>query len=225
MPAVDGASGAPHGLLRVVARPEWDGLLRTSGAVAALGIALSTVVPSVSELGVLFSLALLSNGPWSMFLPAAVEPMVMLYARLYPWYVVASVVTVSAVMAEYVDFRLFAGVLLSDWAAWGRRTRMARLAVWMFDRSPFLAVVVGALTPIPFWLVRSAAVLARYPIPRFLVATAVGRFPRFVFYAALGIWLPVGSRLLALAGLGLTVLFALAIWIRRRRAAPAAPDT
>ena len=208
---------APHPLFKVVAPPEWDGLLRGSGAVAVLGILLTTVVPKATDLAVLFSLALLANGPFSMFLPAAVEPMVMVFARLHPGALVAGIVTLAAVLAEYVDYRLFAGVLLSERMGRARDTRTARFIVWLFRQSPFLAVFLGALTPLPFWLVRISAVLAGYPVSRFLVATAIGRFPRFLFYAALGTLLPVDSDLLIAAGVGLTVVFAVVIWVRTRR--------
>jgi len=218
--SVEGAlaeGSAAHPLLKVVAPPEWDGLLRGSGAVAVLGILLTTVVPKATDLAVLFSLTLLANGPFSMFLPAAVEPMVMVFARLHSGVLVAGIVTLAAVLAEYVDYRLFAGVLLSDRLAGARNTRVARLVVWMFEHSPFLAVFLGALTPLPFWLVRISAVLAGYPVSRFLVATALGRFPRFLFYAALGTLLPVDSDLLIAVGVGLTVVFAVVIWVRTRR--------
>ena len=211
-----------HPLLRVVALPAWDSLLWASGAVAALGIVLESFVPPASELAVLFSLCLLANGPFSMFLPATVEPMVMIFARLYPWAVVAGVATLAAVIAEYFDYRIFTGILMSGRLERARRSRTARFVVWLFEKSPFLAVVMGALTPLPFWLVRISAVLAGYPVSRFLVGTAVGRFPRFLAYAALATVLPVTNAQLAGAGLILTVVFAVVIGVRGRRGAGAA---
>ena len=206
-----------HLLRRDIAVPAWDPLLWGSGAVAFLGIVLTGFVPPASELAVLFSLALLANGPFSMFLPAAVEPMVMIFARLYPWTIVAGVATLSAVLAEYADYKIFAGILMSGPLERARRTRVARLTVWMFEKSPFLAVVMGALTPLPFWLVRISAVLAGYPVSRFLLGTAVGRFPRFLVYCALATVLPVTNAQLAWGGIGLTVVFAVGIWLRGRR--------
>jgi hypothetical protein len=43
-----------------------------------------------------------------------------------------------------------------------------------------------AVTPLPFWVVRGLAILHHYPLRRFMVATAIGRFPRFFAYAWLG---------------------------------------
>jgi hypothetical protein len=213
-----GSSARPaHPLLRVVALPAWDPLLWAAGGVAVLGILLASFVPPASELAVLFSLALLANGPFSMFLPATVEPMVMVFARLYPWTVVAGVATLSAVLAEYADYRIFTGILMSKRLDRARRSRLARFIVWTFGKSPFLAIVIGALTPVPFWLVRISAVLAGYPVSRYLVGVALGRFPRFLAYAALATVLPVTDAQLAWVGIGLTVVFAAVIWLRGRR--------
>ena len=210
-------------LLREIAVPAWDRLLWASGAVATLGIVITAWVPPASELAVLFSLALLANGPFSMFLPTAVEPMVMVYARLYSWTLVAGIATLSAVLAEYVDYRLYSGVLLSAPLERVRNTRVTRFVVWLFERSPFWAVVIGALTPLPFWLVRICAVLSRYPMRKFLAGTALGRFPRFLAYAALVSVLPVTTDQIAIVGVALTVVFAIAIWLRSRQAARPAP--
>jgi len=203
-----------HPLLRVVADARWDALLWTSGALATAGLVLTTLMPWASELAVFCSLTLLANGPYSMFLPAAVEPMVMLVARLYPAWLIAGLASACAVTAEYADFRIFQGMLFSRPLAAARDSRAARLCVRLFERAPFLAVVVGALTPLPFWAVRISAVLARYPLRRFLVATAVGRLPRFLFYASLGTWLPISSRALALGAIVVTVVWAVAIALR-----------
>jgi len=62
-------------------------------------------------------------------------------------------------------------------------------------------------------------VLAGYPVSRFLVGTAVGRFPRFLAYAALATVLPATNAQLAGAGVILTVVFAVVIWVRGRRGA------
>ena len=47
-------------------------------------------------------------------------------------------------------------------------------------------------SPLPYWSVRILAPLAGYSVRRYLLATFLGRFPRFWFFAALG-GLPVPS--------------------------------
>ena len=207
----------PKWLLRQVAPPEWDGLLWGCGIVSVLAILLSSVVPEASEIGVLFSLTLLVNGPYGAVLPVAQEPIIMVFARLYPPTVVAAVATVSATMVEYVNYRLFDAAVHSKILSSARESRQMRQVVRWFDFQPFGAVAFCALTPVPFVLARIVAVAARYPVARFLAANAVGRYPRFWAYAALGVLIPVSTRSLLLGGAALTLALGVYVAVRRLR--------
>lgn len=203
-------------LLFPVAPAAWNGLLRVSGAVALAGILVSSFVPVVSELAVLFSLTVLTNGPYSMFLPVAFEPVLMVFARVYPAVLVAAIGTAGAVAVEYVNYRLYDAALRSRLMAGMRGSGLVRRLVIWFGRQPFFTVFMAALTPIPFWVARIAGVLDGYSVRRFLVATAMGRFPRFLFYAALGTVLPLTSAQVLAAGAAATVILGAAIALRRQ---------
>lgn len=207
----------PTWLCRQVGPAKWDGLLWGSGVVSLLAIALSSVVPEASEIGVLFSLTLLVNGPYGALLPVAQEPIIMVFARLYPPTVVAGVATVSATMVEYVNYRLFDAAVHSRLLANARKSRQMQQVVRWFDLQPFIAVVFCALTPVPFVLARIVAVAARYPVARFLAANALGRYPRFWAYAALGVLVPVSTRTLLVGGVVLTVIWGAYMAVRRLR--------
>lgn len=208
----------PHWLFRPVASPKWDGLLWGCGAVSALAIVVSSFVPILSELSVLFSITLLANGPYGALLPAAQEPIVMVFARLYPPTLVAAVATLSATAVEYVNFRLFDAVVHSQLLSSAAESRQMRRVVRWFEVQPFCTVAFCALTPIPFVLARVVGVAAKYPVSRFLSANAVGRFPRFWAYGALGVLLPVSTRDLLLGGAALTVVGGGYVWMRRHLA-------
>ncbi len=205
-------------LLKPVAHPRWDGLLRGCGVVSLVAALLSTALPAASELGVLFSLTLLANGPYGVLLPAAQEPIIMVFARIYPPILVAAIATVSATSVEYVNYRLFDAAVHSRVLESARRTRWAEQVVRGFELGPFLTVAFCALTPVPFVLARVVAVAAHYSVVRFLLANAAGRFPRFWAYGALGLVVPVSTRVLLLGGAGLTVALGVVIWVKRRRA-------
>src|SRR5207249_2496582 len=66
------------------------------------------------------ALALLVHGPLSPFLPTAFEATLLYYARLYPAWLLALVGTLSASVAEGVNYRLV------DWAT--GFPKLARLA-------------------------------------------------------------------------------------------------
>src|SRR3990172_499222 len=69
---------------------------------------------------------------------------------------------------------------------WLGRKGWVQWSVEYFAQAPFTSVVVFAFTPLPFWVARGLAILRSYRLAPFLLATAVGRWPRFFLYAWLG---------------------------------------
>lgn len=191
---------------RAVAPAGWDGLLRACGVVALAGIGLSTLVPSAADLAVLASLTLLTNGPYSIFLPVSLEPMLMVFSKLYPPLLVALVATTAQTAVEWVNLRLYGAALGARLFEGLRTSRMTRAVLRSFQRAPFITVAFCAMTPIPFWMARVTAALTGYPMPRHLAATAVGRFPRNWFYAVIGLVLPFSNGQILATGLTLTVV-------------------
>lgn len=201
-------------LFCAVAPDAWDGLLWASGLVAALGIVLASFVPQASELAVFFSLTLLTNGPHSIVLPVAYEPIVMIFGRLYPPMVIAALGTLGQILVEHVNYRVYGAALRSRLLAGMGTSRWVRRVVSWFRAQPFFTVCMCALTPVPFWAARICASLDGYPLGRYLAATAVGRFPRLWFYAAVATALPVGTDLIVVGGIVVALPFAVVMWVR-----------
>ncbi len=163
-----------------------------------------------------FALAALVHGPLSPFLPTAFEATLLYYARFYPAWLLALVGTVGASLAEAVNYRLV------DWAAALpklaalRTGKSARWSVAAFLRAPFWTTVLVIFSPIPDSAVRILAPLGKYPLPRFLSAVALGRFPRLLIIAGSGTLLPIPLSLLLLAS-GVIVVAGF-VWRRLQRA-------
>lgn len=170
-----------------------------------------------------FALALLVHGPLSPFLPTAFEATLLYYARLYPAWLLALVGTAGASLAEALNYRLV------DWAAElpklaALKTRKSvRWSIAAFLRAPFWTTVIVIFSPIPDSAVRVLAPLSRYPLPKFLGAIALGRFPRLLLIAGFGALVPVPTRLLLGGGVALVTLVAARrhavaafAWLRRR---------
>ena len=91
------------------------------------------------------ALALLVHGPLSPFLPTAFEATLLYYARLYPAWLLALVGTLSASVAEGVNYRLV------DWATgFPKLARLAhrpgvRWSVAAFQRAPFWTTAIVIL--------------------------------------------------------------------------------
>jgi SNARE associated Golgi protein len=144
-------------------------------------------------------LALISawcHGPASPLLPAAFEPVLMAYGRIYPPLLVALVGTAASVAVEAVNYVGY------GWLLHGRRLRKVREVsagmTRLFGRHPFLACLLVAATPAPDWSARILGALARYPTRRYLLAFAMGRVPKFWLLATAGQVLQLG-RLAVLA--------------------------
>jgi membrane protein YqaA with SNARE-associated domain len=165
---------------------KWDILLRSTAVFALAGIPVALYVPDAIPLVWLVLLGMPANGPLSPILPTAFEPLIMEAAKYKPALVVGAVATAVYIYMEYLNFHLYRWVLLRDRLEKFRTKGWVQRAVTAFGRWPFATVIIFAVTPLPFWVARILAILKSYSIPRFMVATAIGRFPRFFLYAWLG---------------------------------------
>jgi len=150
-----------------------------------------------------FALALLVHGPLSPFLPTAFEATLLYYARLYPAWLLALVGTLGASVAESVNYRLVnCATELPKLARLADRPGV-RWSVAAFRRAPFWTTVIVIFSPIPDSAVRLLAPLARYPLPKFLGAVALGRFPRLLLIAGVGRLVPLPTWALLCGGVAL----------------------
>lgn len=200
----------------------WDVFLRATGLVALLGIPVLLLFPDSAPLVWLTVLSLPANSPLSPLLPTAFEPLIMEAAKWESVLSVTLVATAAYMYMEYVNWYVYTWVLGWERLAQLRSRPSVRWGIRMFGRSPFWMVVVFAFTPLPFFAARALAILYRYPLPRFLVATLLGRAPRYLIYAWFGEALRVPTWML------LTVIFgsaAVVIGSRLMRRVPLLAET
>ncbi len=164
----------------------WDVFLRATGLVALLGIPVLILFPDSATLVWLAVLSFPANSPLSPLLPTAFEPLIMEAAKWEPVISVTLVATAAYMYMEYVNWYVYAWVLGWERLASLQSRPSVRWGIRLFGRSPFWMVVVFAFTPLPFFAARALAILYRYPLPRFLAATLVGRAPRYLIYAWFG---------------------------------------
>ncbi len=205
--------------------PTADRVLRGTGVVATLAIPLTVFEPTVAPLTAFLLITVWVHGPASPFLPAAYEPVLIAFGQMYPPLLIASLGTVGDLYVEYLDYHLFRRLGgFGPYAALQRQPLFAR-AMNLFRRRPFLTVWFFACSPLPDWMIRLIAPAAGYPIPRYLLAMALGRLPRFWLLAAIGGWWQPDPRLVfgtAVAVMG--SLLVVVLWRRQRaRARETAP--
>ena len=185
-------------LLRVHGDRRWDWFLRGTVVAGLAGLALALALPGAIPLIWLTVLGIPANSPLSPVLPTAFEPLIIEAAKFASPLAVSLTALGVYMYTEYVNWHLYAWVLHGEKAAWLRRQRWVERSVGYFARAPFASVVVFAFTPLPFWAVRGLAILRGYSLRAFLVATALGRWPRFFLYAWLGYALHVPALVLVL---------------------------
>lgn len=89
-----------------------------------------------------------------------------------------------------------------------RKTRLyEKVAAW-FDRAPFATLTAASFLPIPIDFVRLLAISQGYPRHKFVLASAVGRWPRYFLLAYFTDRFGLGRQWI-LAILGVTVLVGL----------------
>lgn len=200
--------------------PVWDGILRGTALVAA---AASAAALRWDDAGVLAAFALITvwvHGPFSALLPAAYEPTLLFFGQLYAPLLIATIGTVCNLFVEFLNYHMFLRVSELPVARRVTGGHTFRRAVALFAQRPFFAVWLFAWSPLPFWVVRLLAPAARYPVPRYLLATLLGRFPRFWVLATLGARLKVPGPVLLSVVAASTLLSVVAL-LWRRRAGPA----
>ncbi len=153
-----------------------------------------------------FLLASVVHGPLSPLLPTAFETTLLYYARFYPAWLLALVGTLGASFAEALNYWLVDRAAELPKLAALRTRRAVRWSIEAFLHAPFWTTVIVIFTPIPDSTVRILAPLGRYPLPKFLAAVALGRFPRLLLIAGLGLLVPIPAWLLLGGGLVLVVV-------------------
>lgn len=196
----------------------WDGVLRGTGVIALLAIPASLLLPGAAMLAAFALVTVWVHGPISPLLPAAYEPTLMLYGRLYPPVVVAVVGTVANLYVEFLDYHMFRAMASLKAYRRLRQHPLFERATRAFARRPFLTTWLFAWTPLPDWMVRMLAPAAGYPVSRYLLAMGLGRLPRFWLIATLGAHLPIPWHVLLGVALGSILITALLLARRRRRA-------
>jgi uncharacterized membrane protein YdjX (TVP38/TMEM64 family) len=195
---------------------EWDAVLRATGLVALLALYPSYRWPWIAGLVGFFCLTLFVSSPISVVLPAAFEPMLMVAGRAYSPLLVTLVAVIGVLYMDYVNYYVFGAAIEHPRLATAKNSRLVQRTLALFDRSPFFAVWLCAWSPIPYWIVSILAPLSRYPMAKYLLATALGRAPRIWFFAALGLLIPLSTQSLVTFVVSAIALgIAVVVWKRR----------
>ena len=185
---------------------DWDIGLRFTGIIALLAIPALMFAHGSEPLVLLVVAVLWLRCPAAAFSFIGLEPLLMLYGQLYPVWEVVTIATLASVAVEVISLHVMRGMLSLELLQRVRSHVQGSRLLRLFERNPPVVVGVAAFSPLPDWLTRSIAAVARYPVGRYVVADTIGRLPKFVIPVVLGGMILVPQRLLLAVTLGSVVL-------------------
>lgn len=194
----------------------WDGVVRGSGLLGLLGIVLVELVPETAPLVGFSVFTIWMTGPLSPLFPTGYEPVLMVMSRVYAPVLVAAVGMATQAYVEFFNYHLHRRLLALDAAESLRESSVVRKLQGLFERHPFFTVWFCAWSPIPYWTVRILAPLSGYPLGRYMVATVLGRFPKLLIFAYLGLYWTAPSDALLLVIAGGSMVLGAGVWAYRR---------
>lgn len=162
----------------------------------------------------LFAYALLSNVAIAL---VPHEPVVIAYGKICGVCWTASVATLGTLAACIIDYRCFFPWISRRLARLTAESGGGGIPIAWFGRAPFIVLALSGLTPLPFWPFKALAFAHRYPLGRYLLAIALGRWPRYALLAWAGHSLPFPSTIVSLGCAVLFIALLLRSWLRRRR--------
>ncbi len=188
---ISGISGRFAG--RSLPRAAWAWIL---GSLLLLGIGLlyltGTDYGTLSGYLVFMSVA-------CTLIPLPTPPFVIGMGKVFHPAVVAFVGALGNCIAAYAEYHvitwLFSKAELQQKI---EGSKLFRRFSRVFGRTAFLCLFISGFAPIPFEPFRLSAILIHYAMPRYLLATFLGRFPRYYFMAMIGDRYQVPDRYLIL---------------------------
>lgn len=124
----------------------------------------------------------------AMFLVGLVphEPVLFYFSKFHPALVVTLVAIAGTLITEYINYCCLAVFFDLKFAQKYKSTGLVTRLIHLFDKFPFLTLVLTSFTPVPFFPFRFLAVISSYSKRMYLLSLFVGRFPRVLLFTYLG---------------------------------------
>lgn len=132
------------------------------------------------------------------------EPVLVYLGATYSPIILACIVMVGTWIAGLLDYHVFVPLFTHTAMDRFKATSGYQVAVRWFGCQPFLTLAAAGFTPVPFFIFKFIAFAMKYPIPKYLAALLVGRFPRYYLLALAGAvfdlpnWLIIGAFIIML---------------------------
>jgi MoaA/NifB/PqqE/SkfB family radical SAM enzyme/membrane protein YqaA with SNARE-associated domain len=171
--------------------------------LGVLGVWMMTTKPREVPYLTVFFYSIPSNMGISFF---PHEPVIFWYARFLNLLSLSAVAAAGTLVAAFLDYRFFSKVLNLQYSTKYKSTNLYRRSYYWFYKMPFISLVVAGFTPIPFYPFKFMAYASKYPLRKYLLAVAVGRFPKYYLLALAGQAFQVPGWMIIASFLGMFAL-------------------
>lgn len=194
--------------------PTMDGVLWPTAVVGLAAIPVLLFVPAAADFIPLVLSTLWMRGPLSALFPVGLEPILMAYGATHAPWLVTLVAAGASAFTELLSMHMIRGIVSLPRLDGVRGKVMASWVMHLFARRPMLAIAVTAFSPIPDWITRSLASVARYPVGRYVLADTIGRIPKLFITVFIGSVIQVPRSWLVGTVVGSLVLAAILAVVR-----------
>lgn len=124
----------------------------------------------------------------SQFLIALVphEPVVLYFGKFYSPITVAFVAVAGTLLTEIINYSVIKYVADLKLFKKARQSKIVNRTVEVYNKAPFIALLIAGFTPVPFYPFRFLVVLAHYPLIKYILAVFLSRTPRYIIIAFVG---------------------------------------
>jgi membrane protein YqaA with SNARE-associated domain len=114
------------------------------------------------------------------------EPVLFYYSKFYSVEYVTFVAITGTLITEMINYSVFGYFADLRSLEKFRNSKIINYLINLFNKMPFIALLIAGFTPVPFYPFRFLVVLANYPKMKYLLAVFLSRTPRFYLLALLG---------------------------------------
>lgn len=151
------------------------------------------------------------------FFPIPTLPPIAFTAKLFHPIAVAAVGAAGTCIANLNDYAILGWLFRHHRVKKVRDIRTYKRLLTFFDRYAFLTLSVAAFLPIPIDVIRMLAISRAYTYWKYIMATFVGRFPRYLILAYVGKDLPAKYIIILFLVSALPALIKLGSEIAKKR--------
>lgn len=178
---------------RPISWKKWVAAFSAFLGCCAVALAVSWNSPRLADVQVLVLYVLYMSMAFTL-VPLPTAWIVLWAAREVDPISVTLLGTLGTCIANLHDYYIFHYLFRVERVKRAKQSAFYRQSVMWFQRAPFLTLAVASFLPIPVDVIRILAVSADYPRRRYALATAVGRFPRYLLLAYLGYELQLSNK-------------------------------